>query len=124
MTGSQIDQELVIPKSSPHPSKQKGWYLVQGALLLLTLAFGVYFVQGRNANKSTEGTTSVVEMLAVETAVLKSVTQYSVERSYTGEIVARRTSDLGFEQGGTLVEILVEEGDRVNQGRYPCPNRC
>ena len=55
-------------------------------------------------------------MLAVETAVLKSVTQYSVERSYTGEIVARRTSDLGFEQGGTLVEILVEEGDRVNQG--------
>ena len=109
MTGSQIDQELVIPESSPYPSKQKGKYLVQGVLLVLMLAFGVYLVQGRNANKSTEKTASVVEMLAVKTAVLNSVTQYSVERAYTGEIVPRRTSDLGFEQGGTLVEILVEE---------------
>ena len=116
MTGSQIDQELGIPESSSRPSKQRWWYLVQGTLLLLTLAFGIYFIQSRNADKSTEGTASAVKMLAVKTAVLKPVTQYSVERAYTGQIVARRTSDLGFEQGGTLVEILVEEGDRVNQG--------
>lgn len=54
--------------------------------------------------------------LPVQTQALESVTEYQVERTYTGEIVARRSSDLGFEQAGTLVEVLVDEGDTVTQG--------
>lgn len=54
--------------------------------------------------------------LPVETQVLESVAEYQVERTYTGEIVARRSSDLGFEQAGTLIEVLVDEGDTVTQG--------
>ena len=54
--------------------------------------------------------------LPVQTAVLAPATAYTVERAYTGEIVARRSSDLGFEQAGTLVEVLVEEGDTVAAG--------
>ncbi|MEO1593290.1 MAG: efflux RND transporter periplasmic adaptor subunit, partial [Cyanobacteria bacterium J06632_22] len=41
---------------------------------------------------------------------------YTVERAYTGEIVARRSSNLGFEQAGTLIEVLVEDGDTVAAG--------
>ena len=42
--------------------------------------------------------------------------EYAIERTYTGEIVARRSSNLGFEQAGTLVEVLVDEGDTVAAG--------
>ncbi|NEP61539.1 MAG: efflux RND transporter periplasmic adaptor subunit, partial [Symploca sp. SIO2G7] len=57
-----------------------------------------------------------VSPLPVQTQVLERATQYQVERTYTGEIVAQRSSDLGFEQAGTLVEILVDEGDTVAKG--------
>ncbi len=54
--------------------------------------------------------------LPVETQVLERINEYPVERTYTGEIVARRSSDLGFEQAGTLVDVLVDEGDSVLAG--------
>ncbi|MBE9070468.1 efflux RND transporter periplasmic adaptor subunit [Leptolyngbya cf. ectocarpi LEGE 11479] len=59
---------------------------------------------------------TAVAPLPVQSQVLERVTEYSVERTYTGEIVARRSSDLGFEQAGTLIEILVDEGDTVANG--------
>ena len=54
--------------------------------------------------------------LPVETQVLERINEYPVERTYTGESVARRSSDLGFEQAGTLVDVLVDEGDSVLAG--------
>ncbi|MBX2864013.1 MAG: efflux RND transporter periplasmic adaptor subunit [Leptolyngbyaceae cyanobacterium MAG.088] len=54
--------------------------------------------------------------LPVETQLLERVNTYAVERTYTGEIVARRSSDLGFEQAGTLVDVLVDEGDAIATG--------
>lgn len=57
-----------------------------------------------------------VSALPVQTLVLESATAYQVERTYTGEIVARRSSALGFEQAGTLMEVLVDEGDTVARG--------
>ncbi|MEO0540484.1 MAG: efflux RND transporter periplasmic adaptor subunit [Cyanobacteria bacterium P01_A01_bin.105] len=60
---------------------------------------------------------------ALPTAALPVATQrvtaesaYTVERAYTGEIVARRSSSLGFEQAGTLIAVQVEEGDTVAAG--------
>ena len=54
--------------------------------------------------------------LPVQTQVLERITEYQVERTYTGEIVARRSSDLGFEQAGTLVKVSVDDGDTVTKG--------
>lgn len=54
--------------------------------------------------------------LPVQTQVLERVNTYQIERTYTGEIVARRSSELGFEQAGTLVDVLVDEGDTVAAG--------
>ena len=58
----------------------------------------------------------VVAPLPVQTQVLELASEYQVERAYTGEVVARRSSDLGFEQSGTLVDVLVDEGDTVVAG--------
>ncbi|PSR12801.1 efflux transporter periplasmic adaptor subunit, partial [filamentous cyanobacterium CCP3] len=55
--------------------------------------------------------------LPVETVALAPVEGYTVERQYTGELVAQRRSALGFEQGGTVVAVLVQEGDRVAAGQ-------
>jgi multidrug efflux pump subunit AcrA (membrane-fusion protein) len=41
---------------------------------------------------------------------------YAVRRSYTGKLVARRSTDLGFQRTGELDRILVEEGQTVAAG--------
>jgi multidrug resistance efflux pump len=48
---------------------------------------------------------------------LKPLSSYTVSRAYTGEIAALRSSDLGFNRGGELVQVLVAEGDRVTSGQ-------
>jgi RND family efflux transporter MFP subunit len=58
-----------------------------------------------------------VDALSVETTVLEPVTGYTTEREYTGELTAQRSSDLGFERPGTVVALLVDEGDRVVTGQ-------
>lgn len=52
--------------------------------------------------------------LPVQVLPLTPVESYTVERQYSGELVAGRSSQLGFEAGGTVVELLVDEGDRVS----------
>jgi hypothetical protein len=36
-----------------------------------------------------------------------------VTQSYTGEVVATRTSELGFERSGKIIWLRVDRGDRV-----------
>ncbi len=57
-----------------------------------------------------------VNILPVETQRLTPVDSYQVSRIYTGEIVSRRSSELGFERSGQVVRITVDEGDRVKAG--------
>ncbi|MEM9483447.1 MAG: HlyD family efflux transporter periplasmic adaptor subunit [Cyanobacteria bacterium P01_F01_bin.116] len=55
-------------------------------------------------------------VLPVETLTVTPVDNYSVSRTYTGEIASLRASELGFERSGQLVEVLVSEGDLVEAG--------
>lgn len=55
--------------------------------------------------------------LSVTTTPAEAISTYTVQRAYTGEITAQRTSDLGFERSGTVVALLAEEGDRVTAGQ-------
>lgn len=41
---------------------------------------------------------------------------YDVQRSFAGLTEANRSVTVSFEQGGTVVQILVDEGDTVSQG--------
>jgi RND family efflux transporter MFP subunit len=60
--------------------------------------------------------TAVPSALPVQVMAVESVAGYETERTYTGEIVARRSSDLGFELGGKVVSLRVDEGDVVAVG--------
>jgi RND family efflux transporter MFP subunit len=55
-------------------------------------------------------------VLAVTTVTVEPVTSYVAARKYTGAIVARRTSELGFELAGKLTELQANEGDFVTAG--------
>ena len=95
-----------------HPRRVIGF----GALGLLLL-IGIPVVQTRVGHPSAEATDAEpVSILPVETITVDAVSSYEVARAYTGEIAALRASELGFEQGGQLVEVLVEEGDRIAAG--------
>lgn len=83
--------------------------------LSLLLLVGIPVVQNRVSTSSTEEETRP-QMLSVETFVAEAVDSYDVTRTYTGAVAALQTSSLGFERGGELVSVLVEEGDRVSTG--------
>ena len=85
-----------------------------GAILLI----GVVGVPVLRSHTTTADTATEVsaEVLSVETLTAEAVDSYDVTRTYTGEIVALRASDLGFERGGELISVLVQEGDVVSVG--------
>lgn len=97
--------------------RQPRWLIGLGAagLLLIGGAPIVYNQITAQENEPAKGARA--EALAVETLTVEAVNNYSVSRSYTGEIAALRSSDLGFNRGGELVQVLVSEGDRVTSGQ-------
>ena len=54
--------------------------------------------------------------LPVRVLTVNPVTGYQESRRYTGNIVVKRSSEVGFEQSGKLVSLLVAEGQWVAQG--------
>ncbi len=54
--------------------------------------------------------------LPVKTVTVNSVNRYQVQRTYTGTIIPRLSSSLGFERSGTLINLIVDRGQRVNVG--------
>ncbi|MCP9819425.1 efflux RND transporter periplasmic adaptor subunit [Synechococcus sp. Cruz-9H2] len=55
--------------------------------------------------------------MPVSVLTAQPVSQYFTTRAYTGEVVAGRSSSLGFELAGTLEQVLVQEGDKVWAGQ-------
>lgn len=55
--------------------------------------------------------------LTVLTEPVSASDGYQAKRTYTGRIEALRASDVGFEIGGKLIAVLVDEGNRVEAGQ-------
>ena len=90
------------------------WSVVLGACT----AIGWQTVTGPNQttdNGKEQNATS--RPLPVEVVTLIPSKSIDSEVEYTGKIVARRASDLGFERVGELVDVLVDEGDTVTKGQ-------
>lgn len=95
-----------------HPKSSIGL----GAIGLL-LVVGIPIAQTRLVAQETDtAEVNNASVLSVETLTVEPVSGYEAARTYTGEVAALRTSDLGFERTGQLVEVYVQEGDRVATG--------
>ncbi len=105
----------VQENKTPKRFFRTSWRLCLGGLLLL----GVGFWLG-SSRQTVQSINPVVaendHFLPVEVDTLVAVSSYQQSRSYTGEIIAQNTSDLGFERDGKIVQLLVEEGQWVSAG--------
>ncbi len=102
------------------PRKKLGKYFywllgIGGAGLILLIARPIV-ISTQNSSTKTE-TASKGRALPIETIEVQPVNSYQVSRTYTGEIAAVRTSNLGFSRGGEIEQVLVREGDRITQGQ-------
>ncbi len=112
-TRSQIALEKAnrpAPKM-PLPWQNYAWGLLP--IAIVSIIGGGYYLQSL-AQTSPVPTAAV---LPVKTIPVEPARHYTLEREYTGELVARRRSALGFERAGTAIKILVDEGDRVVAGQ-------
>ncbi|MBF2014152.1 MAG: efflux RND transporter periplasmic adaptor subunit [Rivularia sp. T60_A2020_040] len=119
ISGDEIDQgEYSQELENQHKDDSK--LLRYGMLGVLGLMLVVGTVFGANNFTKTEPETkevAVARPIPVTTLRVEPVKSYQVLRTYTGEIAAIRTSELGFERGGKLVDVFVKEGDKVTSGQ-------
>jgi multidrug efflux pump subunit AcrA (membrane-fusion protein) len=55
-------------------------------------------------------------ILPVSVVEIYQKSSFELVNSYTGEIVPRRTSELGFQMAGQIEKVWVREGDQVTEG--------
>jgi RND family efflux transporter MFP subunit len=56
-------------------------------------------------------------VLVVTTQAAREQATYAIRRSFVGRVEARRSTDVGFELGGAVLRIVVDEGDSVEPGQ-------
>lgn len=116
----------VVPEAievkARQPRKHR-WMITTSGIILgtlgLTFASIPYFRGFHISNESTASSQNKSikkRILPVSTQRLIASESYDIERSYTGEIQAKRTSNIGFEIPGTLVNCPLREGDHVHAG--------
>ena len=124
MTSNQIPNTNSNSQASSgfleQPRKKLGkyfyWLLGAGGVGLLLFIARPMVISTQNSSTKTEAA-SEGRALSVETIEVQPVDSYQVSRTYTGEIAAVRTSNLGFSRGGEIESVLVREGDRITQGQ-------
>ncbi|PHZ84126.1 efflux RND transporter periplasmic adaptor subunit [Paremcibacter congregatus] len=95
------------------PARMK---IIIGGVLLLTIAGAVLYTRSSAQANLDEEQTRLARALMVETSQIKAQDHYQIHQKYSGRIVAGRESDHGFDKGGLLAEVLVDEGQRVKKG--------
>jgi multidrug efflux pump subunit AcrA (membrane-fusion protein) len=96
-------------------SQPKRW--VTGMLAIALLLSGWTIAQIFPPKSNNVETRHVASLLPVKTIKIKPVNSYQITATYTGEVKASRTSELGFERSGKLVWVGIDRGDRVKQGQ-------
>ena len=120
MKSEQISQETSLKQTKqPRPRLDKYFNLVLGmGTIGITLVVARPMIFSRSDSNSIEAIaqteSSVLPVTTIETEL---VDYYQVVRTYTGEIAAVRTSNIGFSRSGELEVVLVAEGERVTKGQ-------
>lgn len=81
-------------------------------IAIAVLGVALWTLQGRSAAE----VAPPAAVLPVVAHTVRVTPSYEVDELHTGRVVARRSSELGFEQGGRLERVLVDDGDRVEAG--------
>lgn len=91
--------------------------LVVAAALAVGYAAGVP-ARGQDAGPvgDRDGPQAGEEALPVAVHTVRLQDHYEVKRAFTGRVTARRTADLGFDRGGIVADVRVDDGNRATKG--------
>ncbi len=120
ISSSQASEDSSSDEKAVSNTPKKGWSRLWFLGLIPLGAIAFFFFQPQPPSSEAEEDASQVaaeKALPVSIATIEAVNSFQSERIYTGEIVSGRSSDLGFEQGGTVVSLLVDEGAKVTKGQ-------
>ena len=109
---AELLKELRIDRSKgppPAPSRRGLWIALLAVLLLLLLAVGAWFALGRT--KPVEVRTATVMAMGSGGDASASVLDA------TGYVVARRIATVSAQITGRVEEVMIEEGQRVEEGQ-------
>jgi RND family efflux transporter MFP subunit len=81
-------------------------------------SFGLGFNPWSQTQATQAEADTLSQALPVATLEIAPIDRYQIAQTYTGIVVARRTSELGFERSGQVTAILVDEGDTVAAGDW------
>ena len=91
------------------------WRPILGMVLGGTLILGLFFIPQILA-QTEEGDEKLGPLIVnVKTQLLQSQSEYSIPIRYTGQVSARRKTDVAFQRSGKVTQILFDEGDFVDE---------
>ena len=88
-------------------------FAVNAAIAVTLLIFGASLLEQRAAATPTVEAAPLPRVAVMQ---LERMDSYDVTRRFIGQVEATRSTDLAFERGGTVAEMLVEEGETVAAG--------
>ena len=86
------------------------------AVAMIVIAFPVTWL-GIQAGRPTQEDLHTPRALPVNTMKAEAVSSFLTLRGYTGTIVAARESQVAFQRAGKVIEVLVDQGDRIEAGQ-------
>ncbi|HBJ35432.1 MAG TPA: hypothetical protein DDZ51_11910 [Planctomycetaceae bacterium] len=104
---------------------KKAPYLLSTGLIFFSLSCvnsGNADETGRPAAKTSSNAAdkSLSRLSHVSTTIITSAEDSQVARNYSGTVVAKRTSELGFKRVGRIVRLQVDQGDLVEENELIC----
>ncbi|PCI43323.1 MAG: hypothetical protein COB49_12415 [Alphaproteobacteria bacterium] len=115
MTGKNDKVIEDAPEAGSFYTRNK-YRILLGAILALALCGAIIFARSSALASLSEDQAVHTQALVVNTLKIVAKDHYQVKQKYSGNIVAGRESDHGFDKAGLLADVLVDEGDQVKKG--------
>lgn len=109
--------DLPTPKARPVRPRRFGWTPVLGGLGALLFVAGMGYLAFRPSPAIAAAQSLQPRAVVVVATTLSAASSYAEQRTHTGRVEAPRISPVGSELGGTVLEVLVDEGDLVSAGQ-------
>jgi len=112
---SEHNHDYEMQEREARPSAGKG-FLFMVVLIVIVAALGFFVLQNRSVEGPLVPTAAPIP-ISVETINVSLEEAFTAEEKFTGIITPRRSSQLGFPNGGRIADLRADIGDKVTTGQ-------
>ncbi len=102
---------------SPASASIRRYLISTGVIAGVLMGFMAFGYATIHPSPAAPGKDTGASMLPVSTLRIQLAQSYETRRGFIGRVEAARASAIGFELGGLLREVLVDEGETVTEGQ-------